>query len=92
MALPDMPKQHRLADAVIGGLRKSAGTRDGTAAIVKPVAGDMPGGNLSHRTFSCSRNNTLALGVRTSGDVLADGHRRGDQELRQGSASFSSSR
>jgi len=48
VALPDMPKQNRLTDAVIRSLRKGARTRDGTAAIVEPVSGDVPAGNLGH--------------------------------------------
>jgi hypothetical protein len=49
MALPDVPKQDRLAKAVIRGLGERARARDGTAAIVKPVSGDVPVGSLCHR-------------------------------------------
>ena len=49
VALPDMPKQHRLADTVIRGLREGARACDGATAIVEPVSGDAPPWNLGHR-------------------------------------------
>src|SRR5262249_10404012 len=38
MALPDVPEQDRLAEAVVRGLGERAGARDGAAAIVEPVS------------------------------------------------------
>src|SRR5262249_18055364 len=38
----DVPEEHRLAVAVVRSLGEGAGTRDGAAAVVKPVSGDVP--------------------------------------------------
>ena len=48
MATPDVPEQDQLTEAVIRRLGEGAGTRNGAAAIVKPVSGDVPTGNLDH--------------------------------------------
>jgi hypothetical protein len=60
----DVPKEHRLAEAVVRGLREGAGASDGATAIVEPITRDVPVGNLSHEealllhTFLAS-NSTL---------------------------------
>ena len=51
MALPDVPEQDRLAEAVVRGLGERAGARDGAAAIVEPVSRDVPVGNLGHENL-----------------------------------------
>ena len=51
MALPDVPEQHRLAEAVVRGLGERAGARDGAAAIVEPVSRDVPVGRLGHENL-----------------------------------------
>jgi hypothetical protein len=48
MTGPDVPEKDRLAKSVVRGLREGAGTSDGAAAIVEPISGDVPVGNLSH--------------------------------------------
>jgi hypothetical protein len=51
MALPDVPEQHRLAEAVVRGLGERAGARNGAAAIVEPVSRDVPVGKLGHESL-----------------------------------------
>jgi hypothetical protein len=53
--LPDVPKQHRFAEAIIRSLGEGARAGDRTAAIVEPVSGDVPAGNLGHRGPSALR-------------------------------------
>jgi hypothetical protein len=48
VAAPDVPEENGLAEAVVRGLGKGAGARNGAAAIVKPVPGDMPAGDIDH--------------------------------------------
>ena len=48
MALPNVPKQDRLAHSVIRGLGKGAWARDGAAAVVKPVSRDTPDRGCVH--------------------------------------------
>src|SRR5690242_18652234 len=48
MALADVPEQHRFTKAVIGRLGKGARARNGAAAVVEPVADDMPARNVAH--------------------------------------------
>src|SRR5262249_30080425 len=51
MALPDMPEQDRLAEAVVRGLGECAGAGDSAAAIVEPVSRDVPVGKLGHESL-----------------------------------------
>src|SRR5262249_44767939 len=51
MALPDVPEQHRLAEAVVRGLGERAGAGDSAAAIVEPVPRDVPVGKLGHESL-----------------------------------------
>src|SRR5690348_9000897 len=48
MAFADMPEQDRLAKAVIRRLAEGAGAGDRAAAIVEPVADDVPIRNVAH--------------------------------------------
>src|ERR1700758_1364787 len=48
VATPDVPEENRLAKAVVRGLGKGAGARDGAAAIVEPIPRNVPAGNLGH--------------------------------------------
>src|SRR5215472_9463480 len=48
VALPDMPEQHRLAEAVIRRLGKGARAGNRTTAVVEPVADDMPARKVAH--------------------------------------------
>src|SRR5262249_462970 len=48
VATLDVPEEHRLAVAVVRGLGEGAGTRDGAAAVVEPVSGDVPAGTVGH--------------------------------------------
>src|SRR4051812_13904726 len=48
MALADMPEQHRLAEAVIRGLSEGARTGNRAAAVVEPVADNVPVRNIAH--------------------------------------------
>src|SRR5262249_49652256 len=45
MAFADVPEQHRFAETIIGRLCKSAGAGNRAAAVVEPVADDMPARN-----------------------------------------------
>src|SRR5262249_16434048 len=47
--LADMPEQHRLAKAVIRCLGEGAWAGNRTAAIVEPVANDVPAGDIAHQ-------------------------------------------
>ena len=49
MAALDVPEQYGVAEAVIRGLRKGAGAGDRAAAVVEPVADDVPAGNVAHQ-------------------------------------------
>src|SRR5689334_16768959 len=49
MALAHMPEQHRLAKPVVRRLAEGARTGNGAAAIVEPVADDVPFRNVAHR-------------------------------------------
>src|SRR3954453_4013930 len=49
MALADMPEQHRLAEAVIRRLCEGARAGDRAAAVVEPVAHNVPTRNIAHR-------------------------------------------
>ena len=49
MALADMPEQHRLAEPVIRRLPEGARAGDRAAAIVEPVADDVPIRDVAHR-------------------------------------------
>src|SRR5262249_25460761 len=51
MALPDVPEQDRLAEAVVRSLGERAGARDSAAAIVEPVTRDVPVGKLGHESL-----------------------------------------
>src|SRR5215831_18302390 len=68
MALPDVPEQHRLAEAVVRGLSERAGARDSAAAIVEPVSRDVPVGKLGHET-SMKDTTTLAVGCGTGTEL-----------------------
>src|SRR6266436_4882005 len=48
MAFADVPEQHRFAEAVVRRLRKGAGAGNRAAAVVEPVADDMPARNVVH--------------------------------------------
>src|SRR5262249_18761801 len=48
MAFADVPEQHRFAEAIIGRLCKGAGAGNRAAAVVEPVADDMPARNVAH--------------------------------------------
>src|SRR5262245_18199269 len=48
VATLDVSEENRLAEAVIRGLSKRAGARDGAATVVEPVSCDVPGGNSGH--------------------------------------------
>ena len=48
MALADAPEQHRFTKTVIRRLRKSARAGYCAAAVVEPVADDMPARNVAH--------------------------------------------
>jgi hypothetical protein len=61
MAVPDVPEQDRLAEAVVRGLGEGAGTRDSAAAIVEPVSGDVPGGYLGHQDLRSAMNDDKTL-------------------------------
>ena len=54
MAFADVPEQHRFAEAIIGRLGKGARARNCAAAVVEPIADDMPSecrsSGLSDRT------------------------------------------
>src|SRR4051812_20128692 len=47
MALADMPEQHRLTEAVIRRLCEGAWTGNRTAAVVEPVADNVPARNIA---------------------------------------------
>src|SRR4051795_8906323 len=49
MALADMPEQHRLTEAIIRRLGEGARTGDRAAAVVEPVADNVPARNIAHR-------------------------------------------
>jgi hypothetical protein len=51
MALPDVPEQHRLAEAVVRGLGEGAWARNSAAAIVEPVAHNVPVGSFGHKAL-----------------------------------------
>jgi hypothetical protein len=59
MTRMDMPKEDRLAEAVVWGLRESAGASDGAAAIVEPVTRDVPVGNLSHEDLQAEESHCV---------------------------------
>jgi hypothetical protein len=48
MALADMPERHRFTETVIGRLSEGARARNRAAAVVEPVADDMPTRNAAH--------------------------------------------
>src|SRR5438552_8696910 len=48
MALANAPEQHRFTKTVIGRLRESARAGYCAAAVVEPVADDMPARNVAH--------------------------------------------
>src|SRR5262249_7468160 len=82
MALPDVPKQDRLAEAVVRGLGERAGARESAAAIVEPVSPDVPVGKLGHeplheRQYDVSRglgHRRRNCGVIPQSDELARRH------------------
>src|SRR5262249_43493216 len=77
MTGPDVPEKHRLAEAVVRGLREGAGASDGAAAIVKPVSHDLPVGNLSHEDLQAegSRKQTSLSAAYTDNPLCANsGH------------------
>src|SRR4051794_26308613 len=49
MAFADMPEQHRLTEAVIRRLCEGARTGNRAAAVVEPVADNVPVRNITHR-------------------------------------------
>src|SRR5262245_44430835 len=61
VALPDVPEENRLAVPVVWGLGKGAGAGDGAAAIVEPVADDVPAGYLGHEHLHSSITENKAL-------------------------------
>jgi len=61
VAMFDVPEQHRLAEAVVRGLGEGAGARHSAAAIVEPVSGDVPAGNLGHEDLRSPMNDNKAL-------------------------------
>jgi hypothetical protein len=46
MTFPDVPEKNVLAKIVVRGLTERAGTRNGTAAVVKPITGNVPFGRI----------------------------------------------
>src|ERR1700757_3958155 len=48
MAFADAPEQHGFAEAIVRRLCKGAGARNRAAAVVEPVADDMPARNVVH--------------------------------------------
>src|SRR5207248_1583318 len=48
MALADVPKQHRLAKTVVGRLGEGARAGNRAAAVVEPLACDVPIRNVAH--------------------------------------------
>src|SRR5437899_2650881 len=62
MAALDVPEKDRFAEAVVRGLSERAGTRDGTAAVVEPVADNVPDGTSGHEDLrSCRGTGTLLV-------------------------------
>src|SRR6516165_8130008 len=51
MALANVPEQHRFTKAVIWRLRKGAWTGNRAAAVVEPIADNMPARNLAHQAL-----------------------------------------
>jgi fermentation-respiration switch protein FrsA (DUF1100 family) len=60
LAVPNVPKQDRLAGAVVRGLGERAWARNGAAAIVEPVSRDVPAGNLGQDLRSWIRPRGLS--------------------------------
>jgi hypothetical protein len=56
MVLADVPKQHRLAKTVVGHLGEGARAGNRAAAVVEPLAGDVPIRNVAHPAL---RSNTV---------------------------------
>ena len=48
MTFPDMPEKNVLAEVSVRGLTERAGTGDGAAAVVEPIAGDAPVRSARH--------------------------------------------
>ena len=65
MAMSDVPEQHRLAEAVVRRLGEGAGAGDGAAAIVEPVSGDVPAGNLGDEDLRSPMNDNRTLSAVT---------------------------
>jgi hypothetical protein len=57
----DMPEHDCLTEAIVRGLSESTWTRDGTAAVVEPISGDVPLWHLIHKGLRLSRPVTFKL-------------------------------
>ena len=66
MALPDVPEQHGLAEAVVRGLGERARAGDSAAAIVEPVSRDVPVGKLGHESLHARQYVVNRTGSRTA--------------------------
>ena len=71
MALADVPKQHRLAKTVVGRLGEGARAGNRAAAVVEPLAGDVPIRNVAHPALRSNAVSTIIALLRT-----ASGNRR----------------
>jgi hypothetical protein len=72
MALPDVPEQHRLAEAVVRGLGEGAWARNSAAAIVEPVAHNVPVGSFGHKVLRSRLTPLAAFGLRIGPDETID--------------------
>jgi hypothetical protein len=47
----DVPEEDRLTEAVVWRLSECAGARDSAAAVVEPLAGELPAGTVGHENL-----------------------------------------
>ncbi len=67
MALADVPEQHRFTKAVIRRLGKGARAWNCAAAVVEPVADDVPARNVAHPAL---RSDAMAKTIAGFGDAV----------------------
>jgi hypothetical protein len=67
MAFADVPEQHRFAEAIIGRLGKGARARNCAAAVVEPIADDMPARNVAYPAL---RSDAMAKTIAGFGDAV----------------------
>jgi hypothetical protein len=67
MAFADVPEQHRFTKTVIRRLGKGARTWNCAAAVVEPVADDVPARNVAHPAL---RSDAMAKTIAGFGDAV----------------------